>query len=342
MPKDELSPATLLSLSGAYWETCALHGAVKLDVFTAMGHKEITALGVAKKIGADPRGVAMLLNALCAMDLIGKKGDNYTNTPMSTTFLCKDSPRYVGFIIMHHHHLVESWSRLDEAVISGKAVRSSISHEDESRRESFLMGMFNIAMGTAPQLVPTLDLSGKTRLLDLGGGPGTYAIHFCMHNPHLMATVFDLPTTQPFAKKTIEKFNMTHRIDFQAGNFIETPIQGQYDVVWLSHILHGDCPSDCDLIVEKAAKALEPEGMMIIHDFILNPGKDGPLFPALFSLNMLLGTQGGQSYSEDEIKEMMTRAGIENIQRTPYIGPMESGLMVGIKKTKKPRNKPID
>ena len=331
MQKDDLSPARLLSLSGAYWETCALHGAVKLDVFTAMGHKETTAQDVAKKISADPRGMAMLLNALCAMDLIEKNGDHYSNTLMSATFLCKDSPRYVGFMIMHHHHLVESWSRLDEAVISGKAVRSSISHDDESCRESFLMGMFNLAMGMAPQLVPTLDLSGKIRLLDLGGGPGTYAIHFCMHNPDLMATVFDLPTTRPFAQKIIAKFNMSERINFQAGNFIETPIQGRYDVVWLSHILHGDSPSDCDLIVEKAAQVLEPGGMMIIHDFILNPGKDGPLFPALFSLNMLLGTQGGQSYSDDEIKEMMTRAGIEKITRTPYLGPMESGIMVGTK-----------
>ncbi|SMC82595.1 Dimerisation domain-containing protein [Desulfocicer vacuolatum DSM 3385] len=332
MQKEHLNPSKLLSLSGAYWETCALHGAVKLDIFTAMGHKETTALDVAKKIHAEPRAVAMLLNALCAMELIKKKGEHYTQTPMSTTFLCKDSPQYVGFMIMHHHHLVESWSRLDEAVISGKAVRSSISHDDESRRESFLMGMFNLAMGMAPGLVPTLDLSGKTRFLDLGGGPGTYAIHFCMHNPNLMATVFDLPTTRPFAQKTIEKFNMSDRIDFQAGNFIETEIQGKYDVVWLSHILHGDSPSDCDLIVEKAAHTLEPGGMMIIHDFILDPAKDGPLFPALFSLNMLLGTQGGQSYSENEINAMMTRAGIENIRRTPYRGPMESGLMVGTKK----------
>jgi ubiquinone/menaquinone biosynthesis C-methylase UbiE len=234
-------------------------------------------------------------------------------------------------MIMHHHHLVESWSRLDEAVISGKAVRNRITHEDEIRRESFLMGMFNLAMGMAPTLVPSLDLSGKTRLLDLGGGPGTYAIHFCMHNPDITATVFDLPTTRPFAEKTIEKFNLSGRIDFQEGNFLETEIKGQYDVVWISHILHGDSPEDCERILKKAARVLQPEGMMIIHDFILNREKDGPLFPALFSLNMLLGTQGGQAYSEDEIEGMMGLAGIKNIYRTPYMGPMMSGIMVGTK-----------
>ena len=329
MTSESIHPGKLLSLSGAYWETCALHGAVKLDIFTAIAHEGSTAKAVAQKINADPRSVAMLLDALCAMGLLEKKKDNYTNTLLSSTFLSKESPRYVGFMIMHHHHLVESWSRLDEAVMSGKPVRGRISHEDDTRRESFLMGMFNLAMGMAPTLVPTLDLTGKTRLLDLGGGPGTYAIHFCMHNPDIRATVFDLPTTRPFAEKTIKKFDMSHRIDFQEGNFLETQIEGTYDVVWISHILHGDSPEDCKRIVKKAARVLEPGGMMIIHDFILNNEKDGPLFPALFSLNMLLGTQGGQAYSEDEIEEMMRLAGMENIYRTPYVGPMTSGIMVG-------------
>ena len=76
------------------------------------------------------------------------------------------------------------------------------------------MGMFNMAMNTAPRLVPLADLSGRRRLLDLGGGPGTYAIHFCRHNPDLQATVFDLPTTRPFALKTIERFGLGDRVGF--------------------------------------------------------------------------------------------------------------------------------
>lgn len=330
MEKKSLNPQKLLTLSGAYWETCTLHGAVKLDIFSAIDDGGTTAETVAKKIQANPRSTGMLLNALCAMELIEKKGDCYINTPLSSTFLCKNSPRYVGFMIMHHHHLVESWSRLDEAVRSGKQVRTAISHDDAERRESFLMGMFNLAMGTAPGLVPTLDLSGRTRLLDLGGGPGTWAIHFCKHNPDLAATVFDLPTTRPFAEKTIRRFNMNRRITFQPGNFNADDLEGGYDVVWLSHILHGDSPEDCKKIVQKAARALVPGGMMIIHDFILNNDGTGPLFPALFCLNMLLGTAGGQSYSQDEISEMMALAGIQEIRRTDYVGPTESGILWGI------------
>lgn len=333
MESEVLHPGRLLGLSGSYWQTCTLHGGVKLDLFTAIGDKNLTAGDVAERIGADPRGVAMLLDALCAMELLkkeaGKDSPKYCNTEISSAFLSKESPRYIGFMIMHHHHLVESWSRLDESVMSGKPVRTRASFGDDERRESFLMGMFNIAMSTAPGLVPTVDLSGRKHLLDLGGGPGTYAIHFCMHNPDIDAVVFDLPTTRPFAEKTIEKFGQQSRITFQDGDFLKDPIQGRYDVVWLSHILHGDSPSECEETVKKAASVLEPGGMIIIHDFILNNIKDGPLFPALFSLNMLLGTDGGQAYSENEIMLMLEKAGFTSIVRTPYRGPMESGLVIG-------------
>jgi len=207
-----------------------------------------------------------------------------------------------------------------------------IQHDEGSRRESFLMGMFNLAMGIAQELVPTLDLSGKTRLLDLGGGPGTYAIHFCMHNPQLTATLFDLATTQPFAEQTIAKFGLTERIKFSPGDFHSDELGGPYDVAWLSHILHGENSEDCHKIVAKAAEALEPGGMIMIHEFILDNTRDAPLFPALFSLNMLAVTDSGQSYSENEIRGMMAAAGIVEIHRPAYRGPTGSSVLLGRKK----------
>jgi ubiquinone/menaquinone biosynthesis C-methylase UbiE len=192
------------------------------------------------------------------------------------------------------------------------------------------MGMFNLAMALAPRLVPLIDLGGRRHLLDLGGGPGTYAIHFCMKNPQLKASVFDLPTTRPFAEKTIKKFDLSDRIDFMDGNYLEDRISGRFDVAWLSHILHGEGPDDCLKILKKTVAVLEPEGLIVIHDFILNNSMDGPLFPALFSLNMLLGTTSGQSYSEDQIADMLSRAGVKDIRRIPFESPNDSGIMLGL------------
>lgn len=330
MTQKALNPGDLLRMSGNYWESCTLHAAVKLDIFTIIGDMRLRSDEVAEKAGGDKRAVEMLLNALTAMDLLRKENNTYSNTPLSFSFLSKDDSRYIGHIIMHHHHLLDSWNRLDVAVKSGRPVRGRASHTDEERRESFLMGMFNIAMNLAPVVVPKLDLSKRRHLLDLGGGPGTYAIHFCLNNPHLKATVADLPTTRPFAQKTIAKFNLQDRIDFKEINYLEDEIEGIYDVAWLSHILHGENPEDCRRIIRKAVSIIKPGGMIMIHEFILDNTMDGPLFPALFSLNMLLGTPGGQSYSEEQLTAMLSDAGVTDIHRIYFESQNDSSILTGI------------
>ena len=330
MEKQEWNPGRLLQLSGQYWATCTLHAAVKLDVFTAIGDRQLSSDDVAQKRNVSKEGITRLLNALTAMNLIEKSDDKFSNTRAGKTFLSKDSPKYIGYIITHHHHLVDSWSKLDQAVETGAPVRARVSHTSPEWRESFLMGMFNIGMSMAPLLADKIELSERRHMLDLGGGPGTYAIHFCMKNPGLKATVYDLSTTRPFAEKTIEKFGLTDRIDFMDGNYVEEGIEGVYDVAWLSHILHGEGEKECQRIIEKTVLALEPGGMIIVHDFILNNTMDGPLFPALFSLNMLLGTPVGQSYSEKQITDMLAKAGVKEIQRLSFQGPNDSGIITGV------------
>jgi hypothetical protein len=329
MAKREWNPGELLEISGFYWKTCVLQTAVKMDVFTVIGDGRRTAGEIAQKVDGAVNGVERLLNALVAMELLDKQNETYTNTSCGKELLAKNSPKYLGHIIMHHHHLLESWSKLDQAVKSGKPQRSRSSYSKEEWRESFLMGMFNMAMGLAPRIVPVIDVSNRAHLLDLGGGPGTYAIHFCLNNERLRARVYDLPATRPFAERTIQQFKLADRIDFMDGNYLEDPVEGRYDVAWLSHILHGEGPEDCRMIIQKAVDALEPGGMIIIHEFILNNSMDGPLFPALFSLNMLLGTESGQSYSEEQILDMLAAAGARDIRRIAINSPNDSGIIVG-------------
>jgi SAM-dependent methyltransferase len=331
MDKHSWHPGSLLEISGYYWKTCTLHAAVKLDIFTVIGDDTMTGTKIADRIGANPDATDRLLNALVAMGLLEKEGETFLNVESAGRFLRKDSKAYLGYMIQHHHHLVSSWSKLDQAVLSGTPTRNRTSFSDESVREAFLMGMFNNAMLQAPALVDSIDLSENRNLLDLGGGPGTYAIHFCQKNPQLNAVVFDLPTTQPYAEKTIAKFGLSERISFLAGDYVTEPLQGQYDAIWMSHILHGEGPSDCLDIIQKAAAALEPGGILLIHEFILDDTKDGPLFAALFSLNMLTGTPDGRSYNQQELSDMMTQAGLSDIQRSPYRGPTDSGVISGKK-----------
>ena len=329
MKTEEWNPGKLLGISGNYWIACALQAGIKLGIFSLISNQSLSGQEVAQKVNGDPRGVSMLLNALAAMNLLIKKDGIYSNTPFSSSFLSKESPQYIGFMIMHHHHLLPSWAQLDQAVVTGRPIRGRASFEDETVRESFLMGMFNMAMMLAPHLASVIDLSGKKHLVDLGGGPGTYAIHFCLKNPGLKATVYDLKTTRPFAEKTIFRFGLTERIAFQDGNYVQEDIRGTFDAAWLSQILHGEGPGEAQRIIQKAVSVLEPGGQILVHEFLLNNAMDGPLHPALFSLNMLLGTAHGQSYSEQQIMDMLAKAGAKEIRRLPLQTPNDSGVILG-------------
>jgi len=326
------TPAELLKLSGSYWQTCTLHAGVKLDLFTRLAEQPRSAAALAAALAIPERGLAMLLDALAALELLRKEGESYAATDFAAAFLDRNAPGYLGHIIMHHHHLVESWSRLDEAVASGAPVRRRASHDaGEAEREAFLMGMYNLANLLAPKVAAQVDLAGRRHLLDLGGGPGTYAIHFCRRNPQLRATIVDLPTTRPFAEKTVAAFGLSERIAFAAADFNDDAIPGSFDVAWLSHVLHSEGPQPCAALLAKAVAALEPGGVLLVQEFILDADRTSPLFPALFSLNMLIGTPDGQSYSEPELAAMLRQAGLEQVERIPLELPNGAGVMVGRK-----------
>lgn len=331
MDQQPWTPQRLMKLSGGYWETCVLHSLVALDVFTRIADRRIGAWELARQVNAPEDAVARLLNAAVAMGLLTKDARGYANTPSSRSFLCADSKQYMGFIIQHHHLLMEAWSRLPEAVTTGKPIDHPQRVTPYKRRESFLMGMFNLAMQLAPQLVPVVDLGGCRTLLDLGGGPGTYAIHFCRHYPHLKATVMDLATTQPFAEETIRRMGMEAQVTFQPGDYLSDPIVGTFDAVWMSHILHAESSDACQGIIQMAADCLNPGGVVVIHDFFLDETMDRPLFPALFALNMLVATENGRVYSQRQISDMLEQSGLVDIRRLDFKGPTDSGLIQAFK-----------
>ena len=319
----------LLNTSTAYWRGCALQAGVRLEIFSLLGDHSMDLDEIRTRTGTDKRGLEYLLNALSAMGLLKKEKKLYSNTGETQKFLSNDSPAYIGHIILHHHHILDGWAQLDEAVKTGAPVAKR-SYGEEIERESFLMGMYNLAMTLAPAIAEHTDLGGRRRLLDLGGGPGTYAIHFCLANPELSAVIYDRPTTEPFASKTVAEFGLSERIDFRGGDITAGPIPGgPYDAAWLSHLLHSNGPKECQDIIDKTVAAMEPGGIIMIHEFILDNSKAAPEFPALFSLNMLINNPAGRAYSEEELESMLAASGVIDIKRAPFQGPTDSAILYG-------------
>ncbi|MDL2210024.1 SAM-dependent methyltransferase [Desulfovibrio sp. OttesenSCG-928-O18] len=332
----EWTAREMLELSGMYWKTSALQAGVVLDLFTALDAmaaegKRADIASLARAVQSDERALGMLVTALTAMGFLGMDQDGILLPEHSRKYLSRESDEYIGFIIKHHMHIMPAWSKLAEAVQSGRSTRevSSSDTDDAAERESFLMGMFNVAMHQAEKIAAALDLSGRNRLLDLGGGPGTYAVFFSLANPGLCATIFDRPTSEPIARNVVRRFGLEDRVGFAGGDFLLDPLPEGYDVAWLSQVLHGEAPADAAKLVARAGKTLNPGGLLVIQEFVVDNDRRGPEHPALFSLNMLVGTQGGQAYTWAEIEAMLKAAGAVSVSRLDIALPQGCGILVG-------------
>jgi SAM-dependent methyltransferase len=326
-----------MSLTRQTWSLCALQAAVQLDLFTPLDSETVSGLSLedlAEAINCDPRAAGMLATALVSLGLLKRNDSLLELTEAARELFSKKSPEYFGYMLDHQSHILPNWLRLSEAVKSGQRTASGSaadSNWDDHQRDAFLLAMFNNARLQAQTVSEALDLSDRTRLLDLGGGPGTYAAQFCLQYPHLQAAVFDLPGSERAARTVLSRLGMADRIAFFPGDYKTVPLPQGFDAVWISQVLHQESPAEAAALMKKAVQALPGGGLLAVQEFLINDELDGPEPSALFALNMLVNTEGGQAYTFKEMTSIMTEAGLTQITVVPARLPPGCTLMTGRK-----------
>ncbi|KPL23081.1 MAG: hypothetical protein AMJ75_06780 [Phycisphaerae bacterium SM1_79] len=270
----------------------------KIDIFTTLSDKEMSSEQIAQKCHTKPGLTERLLIACAAMGLLDKRENQYRNTELSKTYLVRGQKLYQGNIIAHSTGVWNFWNNLENEIWLESAPKDK--EADEHR--NFIMGMHNIAVaGRADAFIENIDLSGRKKLLDVGGGPGTYSIAACRRFPKLKAVVFDLPETIAIANEVIAAEGMQDRVTTKAGNWETDTFGEDNDVVLLSNILHGP-GSKAEMKLRKAYDSMVQGGLLLVQDFLLNDEKTGPLIPALF--NVMVG-----AYSRRELLSLIKEAG---------------------------------
>jgi predicted O-methyltransferase YrrM len=291
--------------------------AVDLGVFDFLVEPK-SAVETAAWLKADARATGIFLNGLAGLELLDKDGDTFRNRDLVSRYLVRGSENYRGAIVKHIEHTWDrGWNDLKETVLAGHPPEVQTEkwvdgrpERDEASVRAFIWGMHAIARDLAPKVAARLDLKAVRRLLDLGGGPATYAITFAQVNPGLKATVFDLPMPIEIARENIANNGLTDRVDTLAGNFLHDDIGTGYDFIWISQILHSHDEEQCKHIIAKAVAALNPGGALAIQEFYLNPDGASPTGAAMFGVHMLAVTPRGRAYTHTEVAAWMQAAGL--------------------------------
>ncbi|NLX55027.1 MAG: methyltransferase domain-containing protein [Planctomycetaceae bacterium] len=307
--------AQLLKIMQGYQLPCILAAAVDLDLFERLVPGARTAAEVAAAAGTDVRATTIVLDALAAVDLLVKQGDRYRVAAEYAPYLSVDSEQSVMAMLQHQANCLRRWARLPWTVRSGVPDQPGPSlRGEDADRESFIEAMHVVARDVADPLIQEIHPGNVRCVLDLGGASGSWTLAWLKAEPAARAIIFDLPHVIPMARARLAATPFADRVTLVPGDFESDALPRGADLVWVSAIIHQNSPEQNRALYRRIAQALEPRGWIYIRDMVLEASRTAPVAGALFAVNMLAGTAGGNSYSLPDIQDALQAAGFVDVE----------------------------
>jgi len=313
----QLNPEILHQLHFSFVPSQVLTAALRLGVFStiAAGRKNVP--GLARAAGASERGMRMLLDALIPLGLLTKRGASYALTPLSTRYLVRKSPDYLG-TFFESDSLWDAWSQLTDVIRSGKPVHRVGDQREAERFFPVLVKTLHVLQRERAQMAArALRNAGRRkdlRVLDIACGSGVWGIPYAESNLRARVTAQDYPAVLKVTRQYLKRHGVSHQYDFLPGDLktVELGV-GRYDVAILGNIVHSEGEKSSRELFKRLHRALGSGGRVVIIDMVPNDERSGPAFPLFFALNMLLNTERGDTYTLAEYSRWLKAAGFARV-----------------------------
>lgn len=328
------NPGLLMRLALAHRSSMVLFAASELDVFTRISQGHRSAASLATACDAKPEPMRLLLESCVAEGLLTKTADGYANTPATEAFLVRTKPTYGGHGLKYAEDLYPVWGGLASLVRTGTPVidPDSILGDDKEKTRAFILAMHERARGLSAVLPHGADFSGRRRLLDVGGGPGTYSIGLVQQTPGLTSTVLDLPGVLEITKEIVEQNGCADRISLQPGNYLTSSFGSGFDAVLLSGMMHRETAETCKMLLRKSHDAMDRGGLIVVSDvYFDDDAKNSPPFALSFAINMMLTSHEGSAHAKTEMARWLAETGFEQVSVKDLPPPNPHSLVVGRK-----------
>lgn len=332
----ELEVRDIVQLASAFYGSSILFSALEKGVFKVIEEAggEAGLETIADATGTSPRGLRLLLDAAVATGLLRKENDLYSNTTAGKLALVPGGPADLSDAIGYNRDVYPLWGRLSRLVETGAPVEPPKLHlgDDHDRTRRFALSMRGRALAIGRGVVPMIDLAGCKRLLDLAGGPATYAELLVRANEGLSCVTVDVPAIASIAAELVAENGLSDRIECRAGDYhTDTYEADTYDAVTIFGCLHQESPDAIRDILRRATTALKPGGKVFVLDMMTDASHTAPAFSALFAVNMALTMPNGWVFSDEELKGWMREAGLEPLETRPVPPPMPHWLVTAVK-----------
>lgn len=295
--------ASVFELAASYYMISrVIQACAHLGVFSQLSSSALSAPDLARNCQASVHGIQALLNTLQALGIVEASKGKWQLCPQLQEQL-PDETLLAGLVGGY-----EDWLTLDDAVRTGEATIQPSFLRDPDSAQEFLVNMHFSSLSVAQELAAQIE-SAPEKILDLGGGLGTYSLAICQRFKQARATILELPKVAAIGKRFIARSGQSHRIRFVAGDYLSDPFPEDNDLILMCNILHQEKPSPMRLLFRKARASLADGGRLIIHETLLGDSGKRVLAVALAALNSLL-YYGGRNYREYQILKWLKSSGL--------------------------------
>lgn len=321
------NPASILQTAFAFWSSKVLLTAVEFDLFTHLAGKKLTGAELGQVLALHPRAIADFFDTLLAMGFLQRHGDGpearYENTPEGARFLDRNSPSYIGgILVMLNARLFRFWHDLPTALRTGKP-QNEVKHGNKSifeelyadvpKLEQFLGAMTGLSRANFELFAERFDFSRHRTLCDVGGATGLLCIAAAKRHPHLHCTSFDLPAVEPIARRHIEAAGLAARVATASGDFFQDPLP-KADVITMGMILHDWNLEKKMMLLQKAYDALPDNGALVAIEALIDDQRRTNTFGLLMSLNMLIEFGDAFDYSGADFRGWCRQVGFREFE----------------------------
>lgn len=322
MSNDKVDTTRLQKLARAYTETAVFYSAIDLELFTHVSNGAGSIDQLAAAMGTSELNAERLVVVCLAMGLLDKdESGRIVNAADCEKFMVKGSPRYAGPWMTFTRHEVPDWFDLTSKLTDPTPPSELGMYDDLTvdRARKYHSATYSIGMGAGRRFCRTVDLGGRKRMLDLGGGSGAYSINAVQTFDGLEAIVFDLPPVTVVTQEYLQQNAVADRVSTVGGDFINDPLPRGCDVAVMASNLPIYNAANIAKVVAKTFEALEPGGEMHLIGETLNADGIGPLDAALWGMAEINYGSGGRSHSVTECIGYFEAAGFVDVHNVDFV-----------------------
>jgi ubiquinone/menaquinone biosynthesis C-methylase UbiE len=313
-----------------------IHAAIKNRIFDVLDAGPKTLDEIAAATQCSKRGIRALVEALVGFGLVQRQKNIYNLAPDSTAFLVTSKPGFLGGIVKHFAaQLLDNWRQLPEIVRTGKPA-TMVDHEEQGAEffSKFVEDLFNLSFAAAEALAKQLSKNlpahtGPFKILDIAAGSGVWSIPLAKEIADAQITAVDFPKVIPVTRRVVERHDLGHRLSTIEGDIQTVDFGRGFHIATLGHILHSEGETKSRKLLKKVFDALAPGGIIAIAEFIPNDDRNGPPYPLLFAVNMLVHTEDGDTFTFEQMSHWLTEIGFKSVRKVEV--PSPSPVIVAVK-----------